>query len=98
MVAERKLVRVQDNGQVTLPAAVRKRLGLKKGDLVVVTETPEEVLLTPQEDALIRALAGMGAALGAAGYSMDNLDELIGSGRAIRGGSIRERYGLDPDE
>ena len=98
MVAERKLVRVQDRGQVTLPAGVRKRLGLKKGDLVVVTETPEGVLITPKEDALIRALDGMGAALREQGYSIDDLDELIESGRAIRGELIRERYGLNPDE
>lgn len=95
MAAERRLVRVQEKGQITLPAEVRRRLGLKKGDLVVVVETPEGVLLTPQEDAVIRALDGMGAALREQGLS---LDELIESGRAIRGDLIRERYGLDPDE
>jgi AbrB family looped-hinge helix DNA binding protein len=44
-----KHVRVQERGQVTLPADVRRRLGLKKGDLVAVTETPEGLLITPSE-------------------------------------------------
>ncbi|MHB8647209.1 MAG: AbrB/MazE/SpoVT family DNA-binding domain-containing protein [Thermomicrobiales bacterium] len=44
-----KLVRVQDKGQVTLPADVRRRTGLKKGDLVSVTATPDGVLIKPVE-------------------------------------------------
>ncbi len=54
-MAERRLVRIQEKGQVTLPAAVRKQLGLKKGDLVAVTATPEGVLITPQEVVATRA-------------------------------------------
>src|SRR5687768_9542174 len=79
MVAESKLVRVQDRGQVTLPAEVRKRLGLKKGDLVVVRETAEGVLLTPQVAAITDALDRLGAILREDGIT---LDELIESGRA----------------
>ena len=47
MAAGRRLVRIQEKGQVTLPADIRKRLGLKKGDLVAVEGTPEGVLITP---------------------------------------------------
>lgn len=43
----RNLVRVQEKGQITLPADVRKWLGLKKDDLVAVIETPDGVLITP---------------------------------------------------
>ena len=34
MTMDRKLVRVQEKGQVTLPADLRRKSGLKKGDLV----------------------------------------------------------------
>lgn len=43
------LVRVQEKGQITLPASMRKRLGLKKGDLVAVTPTDGGVLIKPVE-------------------------------------------------
>jgi AbrB family looped-hinge helix DNA binding protein len=42
------LVRVQEKGQVTLPDDVRRRLGIKKGDLVAAMEIFEEVPITPQ--------------------------------------------------
>ena len=88
---DRRLVRVQEKGQVTLPTEFRKRLGMKKGDLVAVTETPEGLLITPQEVVAARALDRIGAALAEQGLS---LDELIESGREERGELIRERYGL----
>ncbi len=88
---DRRLVRVQEKGQVTLPTDFRKRLGMKKGDLVAVTETPEGLLITPQEVVAARALDRIGAALAEQGLS---LDELIESGREERAELIRERYGL----
>jgi AbrB family looped-hinge helix DNA binding protein len=45
---DRKLVRMQEKGQVTIPTEIRKKLGLKRGDLVAVVETPEGVFITPQ--------------------------------------------------
>jgi AbrB family looped-hinge helix DNA binding protein len=44
---DRKLVRTQEKGQVTIPTEIRKKLGLKRGDLVAVMETPEGVLSRP---------------------------------------------------
>lgn len=41
MATQLKLVRIQGKDQVTLPADIRKRLGLKKGDLVAVEGTLE---------------------------------------------------------
>jgi AbrB family looped-hinge helix DNA binding protein len=94
-VAERTLVRVQAKGQVTLPAAVRRRLGLKEGDLVAVVATPDGVLITPQEVVATRALAEIGAALTERGLT---LEELVERGRELRGGVLGERCGLgDPD-
>jgi antitoxin PrlF len=95
MAAELKLVRVQEKGQVTLPAGIRKRLGLKKGDYVAVEETPEGVLITPQAAQALKALDQMGAILREKGVT---LDDWLESGRAIREELVREQYGLDPSE
>ena len=88
---DRKLVRVQEKGQVTLPTALRKHLGIKKGDLVAITETPDGILITPQEVIAMRALDRIGEALRERGLT---LEELIESGREERGKHIEERYGL----
>jgi AbrB family looped-hinge helix DNA binding protein len=44
----RRLFRVQQKGQVTLPAAIRRQLHLKQGDLVAIENTDQGVLITPQ--------------------------------------------------
>jgi AbrB family looped-hinge helix DNA binding protein len=94
-MAERKLVRIQENGQITLPADVRKRLGLKKGDLVAVTATPEGVLITPQETVALRALDRIGETLREQGLT---LEELIESGREERARLIEEQYGVPAEQ
>jgi AbrB family looped-hinge helix DNA binding protein len=96
MIAERRLTRVQEKGQVTLPADVRKRLGLKKGDLVAVRETAEGILIVPQELVAKQALAEIGEALKEQGLS---LEDMIERGRAIRGRLLEEQYGItsEPD-
>jgi AbrB family looped-hinge helix DNA binding protein len=94
-VAERKLVRVQEKGQITLPAAARRRLGVKKGDLVAVVETEEGVLITPQEVLGARTLAEMGRILKESGV---DLNELIASGRDMRGALIEDKYGLSEEK
>lgn len=92
MSAERTFVRVQEKGQVTLPAAIRRRLGLKKGDLVAIVATPDGVLITPQEVVASQALDEIGAILREHGLS---LEELIESGRESRDELVRERYGIE---
>ena len=91
---DRKLVRVQEKGQVTLPAKVRKNLGLKKGDLVAVMQTKDGVLISPQQVIANQALDELGEVLKEKGLS---LDELIESGREIRGQMVKEKYGIGPD-
>ncbi|HLC29737.1 MAG TPA: AbrB/MazE/SpoVT family DNA-binding domain-containing protein [Dehalococcoidia bacterium] len=93
-MSERKLVRIQEKGQVTLPSELRKKLGLKKGDLVAVVETDNGVLITPQEVLATKALDAIGEALRKKGLS---LEELIGSGREERAQLIQEKYGIRPD-
>src|SRR6266542_1456588 len=89
--SERKLVRVQEKGQVTLPAQVREKLGLKKGDLVAVVETDEGILISPQEIVATKALDRIGEVLKERGLS---LNKLIESGREVRGSIIEKKYGL----
>ena len=38
---------VSTRGQITLPAALRKRLGIKAGDVVILEERGNEVVLKP---------------------------------------------------
>jgi len=92
--AEPRFVRVQEKGQVTLPAEVRRRLGLKKGDVVAITETEEGVLITPSAVIAIKALDRIGEILREQGAS---IEELIESGREIRGKLLQEKYGIAPD-
>ncbi len=94
MVAERTLVRIQEKGQITLPAGMRKRLGLKKGDVVSVVETADGVLITSREVIITRALNEIGEALREQGLT---LEDMIERGREIRGQLLEERYGIvDP--
>ena len=93
--SDRRLVRVQEKGQVTLPAEVRKRLGIKKGDLVAVMDTEDGVLITRQEVIAARALDRIGDALRESGLS---LDEMIESGRDLRSHLIEEQHGLRSDD
>ena len=95
MSSQRTLVRVQEKGQVTLPASVRERLGIKPGDLVAFEETPEGVLITSREVAVMNALDAIGDAHREQGLA---LEDMIESGRETREELYRERYGhLDTD-
>ncbi len=57
---DRKLVRMQEKGQVTIPQEIRKKLGLKRGDLVAVMETAEGVFITPQQVLATKAFGRIG--------------------------------------
>jgi AbrB family looped-hinge helix DNA binding protein len=90
-----RLLRVDedcDEGQVALPVELREKLGLKRGDMVSVVETPDGLLLTSRRAEIERDLARVDAELAEHGLS---LDDLVESGREIRGDLIKERYGLD---
>jgi antitoxin PrlF len=87
---DRKLVRIQEKGQVTIPTEIRKKLGLKQGDLVAVMETPEGVFITPQQVLATKALDRIGDILKERGLS---LTELIASGRETRTDILQETYG-----
>jgi AbrB family looped-hinge helix DNA binding protein len=42
------LTKVTRNGQITLPASVRRSTGIEEGDLVAVTVEGEAIILTPK--------------------------------------------------
>lgn len=43
----KETLRVSSRGQITLPASIRKRLGLRGGDVVILEERANEVVLKP---------------------------------------------------
>lgn len=90
-----KLSVVQEKGQVTIPAEIRRRLGLKKGDLVAFVETEQGVLISPQEIIAMDAMDRIGEALKEKGLT---LEELMESGREIRGKLLKKEYGLKSEE
>ncbi|HKP51923.1 MAG TPA: AbrB/MazE/SpoVT family DNA-binding domain-containing protein [Chloroflexia bacterium] len=92
-MAASKLSMVQEKGQVTIPAEIRRKLGLKKGDMVAFIETEDGVLISPREVVVMRALDQIGAMLREKGIT---LEEMMESGREIRGQIVKEKYGLDP--
>ena len=93
-MAASKLSMVQEKGQVTIPIEIRRKLGLKKGDMVAFVETEDGVLLSPRGAVALDAIRKIGESLKAKGIT---LDEMIENGRNIRGDLLREMYGVDPD-
>ena len=94
-MAALKLSVVQEKGQVTIPSEIRKKLGLKKGDLVAFVETEQGVLISPQEVIAAEALDQIGQILREKGLT---LEELIESGREIRGMLVEVEYGLKTEQ
>ena len=86
---DRKLVRIQEKGQVTIPTAIRKKLGLKRGDMVAVMETLDGVFITPQQVVANKALDSIGDILKEKGLS---LEELITTGAQIREELSKRRF------
>jgi AbrB family looped-hinge helix DNA binding protein len=83
---ERKLVRIKQKGQVTLPSGMRKALGLKEGDLVEVTRTADGLRITPQEVVAMHALDEVERVLQEKGIT---LADVMASGRESSGELIQ---------
>ena len=90
-----RLATVQERGQVTIPIEMRRRLGIEAGGVVAVIETEDGILISPREVLTADALDRIGEALREQGIS---LDELIESGRQVRGQIVEEEYGLEPED
>lgn len=86
---------IQERGQVTLPAGLRRKYGLKKGDIVVFEETEDGILISPRETLVMRLLDDIGGELKQRGVT---LEDLIEGGREIRGELLKELYGIEPED
>ena len=86
---------IQEKGQFTIPAEIRRKLGLKKGDLVAFVEAEQGVMLARREVIAMEALNKIGEMLREKGIT---LEELMESGREIRGELVKEEYGLSDGE
>jgi len=84
-----KLATVQKRGQVTIPIEFRRKLGIEEGGLVAFIETEEGILISPREVLAMDALDRIGEALEKQGIT---LEELIESGREIRGKIYKEKF------
>lgn len=49
IMVQSEQIRVREHGQVTIPARVRHRLGLKTGDILNVVDTPQGILIVSPE-------------------------------------------------
>ncbi len=87
---------IQEDGYVELPKELRRDYRLHVGDAVVFERTDDGWLIRPDAYDPMRLLTQLGALLTAKGIT---LDDLIASGREIRGEIVRERYEVrDEDE
>jgi AbrB family looped-hinge helix DNA binding protein len=84
-------VRIQEKGQVTIPTKIRRKLNLRKGDMVMFVETEAGVLIKPAEAVVSQALDKIGASLRADGITQEKWDK---RSRAIRKQLLKEMYGL----
>ncbi|GFP19374.1 hypothetical protein HKBW3S03_00879 [Candidatus Hakubella thermalkaliphila] len=90
-----KLSTVQEKGQITIPAEIRRKWKLKKGDLMAFVETERGVIISPREVIAMETLGQIGRTLREKGIT---LEELIESGREIRGKLLEKEYGLRAEE
>ncbi len=81
------VVRVQGKGQVTIPLEIRRKLGLKKGDLVTFTETEQGIMIRPAEVIGKQAFDEIGKILKEKGLS---LEKVVGRGRVMPGEAIEK--------
>jgi AbrB family looped-hinge helix DNA binding protein len=66
-------VRMQEKGQVTIPLEIRRKLKLRKGDLVTFVETDAGIVIKPAEIVASDALREIGKALRARGITPEEL-------------------------
>jgi antitoxin PrlF len=95
MAEQVKLATVQKRGQVTIPIELRRKFGIEEGSIVAFTETEEGILISPREVLAMSALDRIGEVLRERGIT---LEELIESGREVRGRIVEEEYGLSTEK
>lgn len=94
MAEQVKLATVQKRGQVTIPIELRRKFGIEEGGIVAFVETKEGILISPREVLAMGTLDRIGEVLKEREITVE---ELIESGREIRGQIIKEEYGLSAE-
>lgn len=89
MIAEKPTYRLGRNGTLSIPSELLEKAGLSEGDFVAITETEKGLLISPQKSPWMEAIDELGRLLTEEGIT---LDELVESGREIRGEIYREKY------
>ena len=87
-------VRIQEKGQVTIPTKIRKKLNLRKGDVVMFVETEAGVLIKPAEVIVSQAFDKIGEALKADGITQEKWNK---RSRDIRKQLLKDMYGLNDE-
>jgi AbrB family looped-hinge helix DNA binding protein len=90
-----KTYTIQENGQITLPIAFRRRYQLRKGDAIIFKETDDGLLISPKESLVMNLLDDINRGLEARGITLENLIE---SGQEIRQDIYDENYASDSDD
>jgi len=87
-------VRVQEKGQVTIPRDLRRRLRLRKGDMVTFIETSQGVVIRPVEEAVQALQQALAKRLAQCGQS---LDVLLAASQEMGGDQVAHKFGLDDE-
>jgi AbrB family looped-hinge helix DNA binding protein len=88
-------VRVQEKGQVTIPREIRRRLKLKKGDLVTFVNTANGVVIQSLEQAASDLLGNLEKNLAAHRITVD---EVLAFSLENGGDQAVRKYGLNTEE
>lgn len=65
---------VTTKGQVTIPASIRRKLGLRQGDKVVFMEEDDKVYLQPMQD---KVEAAFGLITPSKSATLEEMDEAV---------------------
>lgn len=71
---------------------LRKKYGIRSGDMVYFTETTEGIVMTTKDSATARVLDELGTALKEVGASYE---QMKADGDRIRAELVAEKYGLN---
>ena len=88
-------VRVQEKGQVTIPRDLRRKLRLRKGDMVTFMETAQGVVIRPVGQAVGELQQALEERLVQRGL---RLDALLAASQEQGGDQVIRSYGLDDEE
>jgi len=93
---------VQRKGQITIPLELREEYNIQPGDEVYFANSPEGILITTEKleklarfNETLQELKILLAEKEKEDGKSYTLDELIESGREIRGQILKEKYGLE---